>query len=1274
MQLLIKKLAAAVFMLSVLSLTASSVFSQDTVTGALEGTVTNGLTGAAIEGATAEITNVESGVTFTKRSDARGRFYQGLLTPGVYRIRVMMTGYQTREVLQRLNISRTGEVVPVPVSLDPVAPTTATTPTQPTATPTNPTAAAGATGATGTPATTPGTVPGTTTTPAPTASTIVRSSINTLDARLSTSFTEAEFSYLPLGSVTLTRTFDELALLSPGIAPPPQTLGSAAGPGVGSGVGSAGQFAPNGLRSRANNFSVDGSDNNDEDIGVRRQGFVALIPQPIESVREYQVISLLPPAQFGRNLGAQINAVSKSGGNQIHGSVYGFFNSSQLNARNFFDTRFGNATSPLLTADGRPVLLDGQPLTVRNQSGGENSFTIGQAGFAFGGPIKRQRTFYFLSAEGQIINATQEESFAVPTVEQRGAFRSGATGITTDPFSGENVATTPTSASGDAIFSFFPFANNPRGIFGANTFTQTLPASARGLILSAKVDHNFKIGQWQQSLVGRFNYTNDRRVLPATGQAIFSSLQPRVRAQNFSFFFNSQFSERVFNQVRLSYGRTRLNFNEVRDSQFLTPSDSFKDVPFLLNAPRLENNTMPNIEGGGKARAVTYNRSQQSAETLAGPFGQIYVAGFSPIGVDVFNFPQRRVNNTYQIADVMTLRLNDHALAFGVDNRRSELNSDLPRVFRPLMTFNGAPRLNFVNGQFVAPSANESNRFIRPEDLAAMGAASNSFLTLTNGRTNANVNLRFYQTNFFLQDDWRIRPNFMLSYGFRYEYNTPPRELNNLIENTFSDPALNLRGVEGLKQFVNGRSRIFDPDRNNFAPRLSFAYSPKLFGKDRATVFRAGVGLFYDQILGAVVSQSRNVYPTFLTLNFGGLFAFPEENVLTLINPARTRLIERTRLVTPGTVNQLNPQSPLNQTLIDEINRLFPNAISATLPTRNLATPESWQYTFSFEQQLSQSLTVSAAYVGTQGRHLLRFTTPNLGPATNVVPTGFLQLTSGGLNVPQIRGRICSPSPISRGLCQPGRITSGVGSVNQFETSANSRYDSLQLQMRGRLNAGLQYQFAYTLSSATDDVSDVFDLAGAYTLPQNSLNLAAERGPANFDARHRFTYALTQDLTPMAEKVGKMKWFLSGLQIASIGRVQTGQPFTVNSIFDVNLDGNLTDRLNTTNGITVTGDGRQPLLVTTQNSGGLLATVGQDGRVGRNSFRAGGLIEINLAVIKSFRVYKQQRLSVRAEFFNLFNRANFGIPIRLLEAPGFGQATNTITPPLRFQISLKYEF
>jgi len=193
-------------------------------------------------------------------------------------------------------------------------------------------------------------------------------------------------------------------------------------------------------------------------------------------------------------------------------------------------------------------------------------------------------------------------------------------------------------------------------------------------------------------------------------------------------------------------------------------------------------------------------------------------------------------------------------------------------------------------------------------------------------------------------------------------------------------------------------------------------------------------------------------------------------------------------------------------------------------------------------------------------------------------------------------------------------------------------------------------------------------------LPQDSMTLAGERGPANFDARHRFGYYMVYDLPTRAKRGALQRFLLNGLQIASTGRFYTGQPFTVNSIFDVNLDGNLTDRLNTTQGIVVTGNGRQPLLVTTANTQSLLAPVGQDGAIGRNTFRAGDIINVDLAMIKRLDFSKGRSLIFRTDVFNITNRANFGTPVRFLEAPGFGQATNTVTPGRRIQFSAKYSF
>ena len=1177
----------------------------------------------------------------------------------------------------------------------------------------------------------------------------MRARINAADPQHSGAFTEEEVSTLPLGSTTFTRTFDQLTLLLPGVVPPPQTLGSVAGPGVGPGVGTSGQFSVNGLRSRGNNFTVDGSDNNDEDIGVRRQGFVALNSQPIESVKEYQAITLLAPAQFGRNIGAQVNAVSKSGGSETHGIIYGFFNSSQLNARNFFDTSNGTDEVPLrvgnqsvilgsdvnIGSDLRPVVTNARPLTVRNQSGGENSLTFAQGGFAFGGPLEPERApgkpgrmFYFISAEGNLLNATQEESFAVPTVEQRGAFGTGATGLFFTPFERDEngnplrVFAFPTTQGGDAIFSLFPFPNNPNGVYGANTFTQVLPAGGQGKILSGKFDGNFKIRARQQSLTGRYNFTDDFRDIPATGGAIFSTLRPRVRTQNFSFFYNSQVSgpnstKEIFNQVRLSYGRTRLNFEETRDRTFAVPSIALPNTPFLLNTTVIGNFTLPMISGENispNTGPIIYSTSPvprsnrlRTAEDILGPVGQVNIAGFSPIGVDVFNFPQRRVNNTYQVADTLTIRGGNHSLTFGVDTRRSELNSELPRNSRPLITFAGAPELASDDND----NLTFTGRYIRPETFAAAAAASGFYQTLAL-RGESGINLRFYQLNYFGQDVWRIRPNLSLSLGLRYEYNTPAREAQQRIESTFRDPLLNF--VPGLRQFIGDRTRIYEPDRDNFAPRIGIAYSPNLFGRERGvTVIRGGYGLFFDQILGAVVSQSRNVYPSYLTVNFGGGFsnlrAIPgtfgnptdpdacppefERCSFQLISPSVPFLnvnnpITRIQLVQPGMLNTLNPALSFGQ-VVNIVNSfvrggaIIPpvSGFGMTIPAQRLDMPMAHHYTFTVDQQLGPNMVFSASYVGTQGRKLLRFNTPNLGPNSYIVPLSFSflppdEIAQLGQLVPRFFGLSLPPGVrlTSQGDITGGRPVPTAGAIYRFETTASSRYDSLQLQVRGRFRRSLQYQAAYTFAKAIDDVSDVFDLAGASSLPQNSLNLAAERGLANFDARHRFSYNFVYDFPSFSNRHAAFRMLFGGFQVASIGRFQTGQPFTVNSIFDVNLDGNLTDRLNSTQGITVTGDRRQPLMLTMNDPSQLLAPIGQDGSVGRNTFRSGSILELDMAIVKRFALSERQNVIFRVDIFNVPNRTNFGIPVRFLEAPAFGQAVNTITPGRRVQFALKYSF
>jgi outer membrane receptor protein involved in Fe transport len=292
--------------------------------------------------------------------------------------------------------------------------------------------------------------------------------------------------------------------------------------------------------------------------------------------------------------------------------------------------------------------------------------------------------------------------------------------------------------------------------------------------------------------------------------------------------------------------------------------------------------------------------------------------------VDVFNFPQRRTNNTYQLADTLRKQIGNHSIAFGTDLRRVFLASELPRNSRPLVTFNGSPdgfdlcNTPGISCNSIPSLASNQNscgvsRFCSPTDLAAIGGAGGFFQTLVLPGRDSKIDLRYNQLDFFVQDEWHLRPRISVSLGLRYEYNTTPTEKDNKIESTFTQPLP--AAVTQLSNFIDGRTKIYDADKNNFAPRLGLAAD-----LGRNTVLRGGFGLYYDQILGAVVSQSRNVFPTFTTINFGGGLGQcfdVDGNPVACNDPARLSFANRLTnpfniflgnnpLVQPGKLNTIN--------------------------------------------------------------------------------------------------------------------------------------------------------------------------------------------------------------------------------------------------------------------------------------------------------------------------------------------------------------------------------
>jgi hypothetical protein len=240
-----------------------------------------------------------------------------------------------------------------------------------------------------------------------------------------------------------------------------------------------------------------------------------------------------------------------------------------------------------------------------------------------------------------------------------------------------------------------------------------------------------------------------------------------------------------------------------------------------------------------------------------------------------------------------------------------------------------------------------------------------------------------------------------------------------------------------------------------------------------------------------------------------------------------------------------------------------------------------------------------------------------------------------------------------------------------FQTSSSSTYHSLQLQVRKAYSGGLLFGSAFTYSHTIDDASDFFDTAGSYALPQNNL-YPSERASSNFDVRLRIAAYGLWDLPIRSGHKALGGWKLAGVLMA-----EGGQPYTVNSSIDVNRDGNLTDRLQTTAGLLHGGAGDSRVQLRIAPGVGVLDLVapdGKDGAVGRNTFRAPPLVSLDASLTKSFIVRERHRLSLRWEAFNTINRVQFGIPTRILGAPGFGTATRTILPARQLQLGAKYSF
>jgi len=588
------------------------------------------------------------------------------------------------------------------------------------------------------------------------------------------------------------RDFAQLARLNPGVA------SSGGGGGQQGGEGGVSGYSSNGQRSTSNNFMVDGIDNNDYFGGAAAQ-----IPS-IDSIQEFEVQTNTFSAEYGRNTGSVVNLVTKSGTNALHGSAYEFFRNDVLDARNFFnDSDFPKSALRL------------------NQFGG-----------TFGGPIVKNKTFYFLNYEGFRRSAGITRITNVPTAAERAGLFTDQNG---NPIT---IAVNPVSAQ---LFKLFP-QPNLNSSFG-NFISSPLQTDSTDQFL-VKVDHHIGVSD---TLSARFSRTGIDTFFPFTPGQSGTNVAGYGQSETgdndlIAVSYTRVISPRTLNEARFGFNRSNISLITQQGPQAAT---------YGFNT---------GISAGAPMSLGNIPMLSFSSGFVSGSAAVTNLGG----GIDQ---PNRTATNTFQWIDNISHTTARHSFRFGGDIRYIQLNRLYDLAFNGQITFSGLDNTAGTGG------VNIPNSLI---DFA-LGIPDGALIF----KGNSNRDFRTSSYGLFAEDTFKLSKNLTLNYGLRYELNTVIHDAHGRLSSwwpqnytTFLNPtdptiqtntsALEASGIV-LQNNVSG---IYNGDHNNFAPRVGLAWD--LFGQGK-TVLRAGYGVFYETIIGNIPGNAM-LNPPFLPDFFN---AFP---------------------------------------------------------------------------------------------------------------------------------------------------------------------------------------------------------------------------------------------------------------------------------------------------------------------------------------------------------------------------------------------------------------
>ncbi|MCU1308016.1 MAG: TonB-dependent receptor [Acidobacteriaceae bacterium] len=1008
--------------------------------------------------------------------------------------------------------------------------------------------------------------------------------VNTSDQSISQIVSSTQITQLP----TLTRNPYDLVGISGNAAPDPTIVGSA-------GLVRGGGFNLNGQRNASNNILLDGGENRDE--------FTAQVgmPVPLDSVQEFRVVTSDFTAEYGRASGGVINVATKAGTNSFHGSLYEFNRISDLAANSYQN----NAT-------GQP-----QPRFVRNQFG-----------YSIGGPIIKDKVFFFNSIEWTRVRGNVTTQGLVPTPQflaltapNTQAFFNALGSRRSDLRLGPTVTTADLQASGNALTTSTGLIPAGTPVFQQVTFNSAgdsgggLPQNTYFGVLRADWNVTDKT-----SFYARYAGDHENQFPGTVSTSPFNGFETgtNVLNQNIMLNLTHTLTPSIVSQSKFAYNR--LSLNQPLGAAGIVPGlFPLNNVPFLVTG-------LSSVAG-----------SQF-----------IFLPGYlplSPANALPFGGPQ----NLYQAYEDISWTRGNHNFRVGGQYVHIRDNRTFGAFETGFETLGSPGNLDQVLSNMVAGQLFQFQAAIDPQGKFPCFAdrttgrpivTPSCSVTLPVSQPNFSRNNRYNDAAVYFQDSWKFKPNFTINLGVRWEYYGVQHNANPNLDSNFY-PANNGNGPVTPADIANGQTLIasqspvgglWDKNPNNWAPRIGFAWD--IFGNGKSSI-RGGYGISYERNFGNVTFNVIQNPPATGTLS---------------IRPADVGT------PIPINVNNLGPASGTSGTL-----PLNPFSLRAVDP--HISTAYAHFYSLAFEHQLANNTVVALEYTGSRGLHQYSISSFNNN--------------GGGVVYLGLDPAVVLPTT---------RLQTQYSNINWRGSDGDSYYNAFNVRVQSSnfASMGLTLTANYTWAHAIDDLSTTFSEVGTSAINlgfTDPFHPALDRGNADFDIRHRVTFSAIYEPPIGRDSTGWKRQVMGGWTVAPIFSAYTGNPYSVydctnafnncprytpadpNAAIPTLGDANVPTSPNTFTYLTLptansfnsnligisdfgqcTTPGEGNIGTTSVIGGGTLSTTTScpfpSAMTRRNAFRGPNHWNLDFAAYKSFKVTERFGLQFRGEAFNVFNHAN----------------------------------